>query len=44
VLLTPRVGGGRLSDTTSFTLFGDLEHSEEEYAQTRSLWNDRQAA
>ena len=44
VLLTPRVGGGRLWDTTSFTLLGNLGHSEEELAQMRSLWKDQQVA
>jgi len=44
VLLTPREDRVRLWDTTSFTLFGDLGHSEEEIARMRSLWNDRHAA
>lgn len=44
VLLTPREDRVRLWDTTSFTLLGDLGHSEEEIARMRSLWNDRHAA
>jgi hypothetical protein len=44
VLLTPREDRARLWDTTSFTVFGDLGHSEEEIARMRSLWNDRHAA
>lgn len=38
VLLTPREDGARIWDTTSFTLFGDLELSDEEIAQMRMLW------
>ena len=44
VLLTPREDRVRLWDTTSFTLFGDLGHSDEELARMRSLWNEPHAA
>jgi hypothetical protein len=44
VLLTPRADRLCLWDTTSFTLLGDLGHSEKEIARMRSLWNDRHAA
>jgi hypothetical protein len=44
VLLTPRADRLCLWDTTSFTLLGDLGHSEQEIARMRSLWNDRHAA
>jgi hypothetical protein len=43
-LITPRADRVRLWDTTSFTLFGDLGHSEEDIARMRSLWNDGHAA
>lgn len=45
VLLTPRFDGSpRLWDTTSFTLFGDLAHSEGELGRMRALWDRRGAA
>lgn len=44
VLLTPREDQVRLWDTTSFTLFGDLGHSEEDIALMHSLWDNQHGA
>lgn len=45
VLLTPRFDGSpQLWDTTSFTLLGDLGHSDEELDRMRSLWDRQKAA